>query len=34
MHGSTRLEHALFAVTLAAMAYLCLETLALATQVL
>jgi hypothetical protein len=34
MHGSTRLEHALFALTLAAMAYLSLETLALAAQVL
>jgi len=28
------MEHALFAITLTAMAYLCLETLALAAQVL
>jgi hypothetical protein len=34
MHGSTRMEHALFAITLTAMAYLCLQTLALAAQVL
>ena len=32
MHGSTLLEHALFALTLAAMAYLCFETLTLAVQ--
>jgi len=34
MHGSTKMEHALFALTLAAMAYLCLETLALVAQTL
>ena len=33
MHGSTYLEHMLFALTLAAMACLCLETLVLAAQV-
>lgn len=34
MHGSTLLEHTLFAVTLAAMAFLCLEALAFAVQTL
>jgi hypothetical protein len=34
MHGSTLLEHALFALTLAAMAYLCFETLTLAAQLI